>query len=77
MAVSPVDLRRTERDGMNDLATVPASQILIPSDGPRNARTALGLWLTSFRGENTRRAYSRGMRPLRRSPGVMTPRQPS
>ena len=44
---------------MNNLATISDGQALTSHEGQRSARTALGLWLASFRSENTRRAYGR------------------
>jgi hypothetical protein len=49
---------------MTDLTPITGGQAIAVPDTQRNARTALGLWLASYRSENTRHAY----RSLRRFP---------
>ena len=44
---------------MTDLTPIIGGHALAVPDTQRNARTALGLWLASYRSENTRRAYRR------------------
>jgi integrase/recombinase XerC len=54
---------------MNNLATIRDSSALAVPDIQRNARTALGLWLASYRSENTRRAYRREIEAFARFTG--------
>jgi integrase/recombinase XerC len=44
---------------MTDLTPITGGQAIAVPDTQRNARTALGLWLASYRSENTKRAYRR------------------
>jgi hypothetical protein len=44
---------------MTDLTPITGGQAIAVPDTQRNARTALGLWLASYRSENTRHAYRR------------------
>jgi integrase/recombinase XerC len=54
---------------MTDLTPITGGHALAVPDTQRNARTALGLWLASYRSENTRRAYRREIEAFARFTG--------
>ena len=54
---------------MTDLTPITGGHALTVPDTQRNARTALGLWVASYRSQNTRRAYRREIEAFARFTG--------